>query len=114
MTERRKSFMMYADYMEYFNIISNRELGGIIRQLFRYASGEEPDFTNFTKQMQVIFTVIKKRYDKDTENYDKVCKVRADSAKKRWQNKQETGTERKTSYNTSEIEEQSFEMYRDL
>ena len=114
MSEKRKGFLMYADYSDYFEMLEDEELGALIKQFFRYTSGKEADISGFTQGMKFVYTMMKNNYERDTTAYKKVCVARAEVAKKREQQKRETAADNKPSYDCDEIEQQSYDMYREL
>ena len=112
MGERRKGFLMYADYSDYFEMLEDEELGALIKQFFRYTSGKEADISGFTQGMKFVYTMIKNNYERDTTAYKKVCEIRSASAKQRKTIKSES--DNKPSYETNEIEESSLDLYKDI
>lgn len=114
MNERRKGFLMYADYSEYFDMMNSNELGDLIKQFFRYAAGKDADTKDFTQSMLFVYIMIRQNFDRDTEKYDKTRENRSLAAKQREQKKHETLSGSKPSYDVYEIEQQSYEKYRNL
>lgn len=39
MTEKKKSFVMYLDYQQHFELLTDEQLGKLIRAIFAYESG---------------------------------------------------------------------------
>ena len=114
MSERRKGFMMYSDYREYFDLLEDEEIGAVMRQFFRFASGDSADVSGFTQSMQFLYTIMKRKYEQDTVSYNKMCESRAAAAKQRGQRKQEAEPESKPSYDIRSIEDRTYNKYRNL
>ena len=112
MSEKRKGFLMYADYSDYFEMLEDEELGALIKQFFRYTSGKEADISGFTQGMKFVYTMMKNNYERDTTAYKKVCENRAAAAKQR--SKEKSEPENRPSYDVKEIEESSLDFYRDI
>ena len=114
MAEKRKGFLMYADYSEYFDMLGNEELGMLIREFFHFTAGGTADTSGFSPHVLFVFKLLRKNYDRDTEAYKKVCEARSTVAKQREQNKRNTHTESLPSYDISEIERSKLDKYRNL
>ena len=112
MSEKRKGFLMYADYCDYFEMLEDEELGALIKQFFRYTSGKEADISGFTQGMKFVYTMMKNNYERDTTAYKKVCENRAAASKQRKICKKESDD--KPSYDVQEIEESSLDFYKDI
>ncbi len=112
MSEKRKGFLMYADYCDYFEMLEDEELGALIKQFFRYTSGKEADISGFTQGMKFVYTMMKNNYERDTTAYKKVCENRAAASKQRKIYKKESDD--KPSYDVQEIEESSLDFYKDI
>lgn len=114
MGERRKGFLMYADYSDYFEMLEDAELGALIKQFFRYTSGKDADISGFTQGMKFLYTLIRQNYERDTTAYKTMCAARSETAKKREQHKRDGASDNKPSYDNNKIEQESYDMYRDL
>jgi len=65
----KKGFILYNDYKQHFDLLSNEELGILIRGTFAYeAENTEP---NFDGKLQMAFSFIKAQLDRDSQKYQK-------------------------------------------
>ena len=67
----KNSFLIYLDYEEQFNLLSNEELGQLMRAIMQYEkTGKEAELNGMLK---MAFSFIKTQLDKDREKYNEVC-----------------------------------------
>ena len=85
MAKRRKGFLVYLDYRDYFDFLSDEQLGSVFRSFFDYAAGVSVLPDDFTDAMNMMFCMMKNNYVRDSETYAKVCEMRSENAKKRWE-----------------------------
>ena len=85
MAKRRKGFLVYLDYLDYFDFLSDEQLGMVFHGIFDYAAGSHVYNDDFTDAMNMLFFMMKNNYDRDSEAYEKVCEMRSENAKKRWE-----------------------------
>ncbi len=87
-----KTFLLPHDIGEILNLLTDSEAGQIIKAVFDYEINQaEPEFSDRT--MQIVFFDIKRFLDSNRENYEKVCRRRSESAKKRWVGHSESSDE---------------------
>ena len=78
---KKKSFLIYFDWEETLNMLTDKELGIVFRALFRYAKNGEPtDFQDRT--LSAIFTILKGHIDRDIRKYEEICELRSEYGKK--------------------------------
>lgn len=66
-----KSFMVYKEWEEYMEMLSDEEAGRLFRALFAFASrGEETDFSGTVK---MLFAVMRNTLDRDGKKWEEVC-----------------------------------------
>lgn len=71
----KKSFLLYLDYQNHFSVLSDEELGKLIRAVFAYESERtEPDFTS-SPALSISFSFIRSQLDRDREEYEKRCET---------------------------------------
>ena len=76
----KNSFVAYTDWSDYFEDLTDEELGQLTKALFLYASeGEEPSFTG---AQRVIFRMMKNCLDRDAEKWRETCRKRSESGTK--------------------------------
>ena len=77
----KSSFVLYTRYMPLLDSLNDKELAGLMRAVFKYASdGSEPTFR--TKAERIAFAVIKEQLDYDCEKYDRIVKRNRENGKK--------------------------------
>lgn len=87
----KKSFLIYLEYEEQFNLLTDEEAGKLIKIIFKYErTGEIPKLDGAIK---MAFSFIKQQLDRNTEKWEKERKKRSEAGKKgmleRWKNKKE-------------------------
>ncbi len=74
MTEKKKSFVMYLDYQQHFELLTDEQLGKLIRAIFAYEStGELPELKDAALKM--CFSFVKNQLDRDREAYEARCQA---------------------------------------
>ena len=80
---KKKSFILYADYIKHIRRLSDEEAGRLFKAIFDYVNeGKLPDLDGMAA---MAFSFIANQLDTDLQKYETVCKKRAESAKRRWQ-----------------------------
>lgn len=73
----KKSFVLYADYDEHFEELTDEELGQLFRSLFTYVNtGAVPEMERTVK---MAFSFIRKNLDRDKEKYEEICRKRREA-----------------------------------
>ncbi|MCX4365077.1 MAG: DUF6291 domain-containing protein [Bacilli bacterium] len=91
--DKKNSFIMYLNYEDNFKLLSDKELGILMRGIFQYVkTGKEPNFNNVGLKM--AFSFIKTNIDLDAEKYKKKCEKNRDIARRRWEEEERKKTER--------------------
>lgn len=75
----KNSFLIYYEYEEQLSILSDEELGQLIRAIFKYEKNNE--IPKFNGVLQIAFLFIKGNLDRDREKYDKRCETSANNGK---------------------------------
>ena len=69
--DRQKSFIMYDEYAQHFSLLSDAELGALMRAVFSYRlSGEVPELPD---KAAMAFSFIRLRLDDDARRYEETC-----------------------------------------
>lgn len=69
----KNSFLIYLDYEEHFNLLSDEELGILIRALIKYEkTGEIPILDS---SLKMAFSFIKTQLNKDRKKYENKCEM---------------------------------------
>ena len=80
---KKKSFILYADYIKHIERLSDDEAGKLFKAIFEYVNeGRLPDLDGMSA---MAFSFISNQLDNDLQKYETVCQKRAESAKRRWQ-----------------------------
>ena len=67
--KNKKSFVLYTDYQELFNELSDEDAGQLIKHIFSYVNDENPKTENpFVK---LSFIAIKKQFKRDLVKWEK-------------------------------------------
>lgn len=76
----KNSFLIYLDYEEQFNLLTDEELGQLIRAIIKYEKTKE--ISELNGMVKMAFSFIKTQLDRDREKYEKKCeKNKANGAK---------------------------------
>lgn len=80
-TENKKAFLMYYEYEEQLEDLTDEELGQLVRHIYKYEKlGLEPENLGFL--MKMAFNFIKGNLNRDREKYDKRAETSAINGKK--------------------------------
>ena len=75
----KKGFVLYNDYKQHFELLSNEELGILLRGTMAYEA--ENILPNFDGKIQMAFSFIKAQLDRDAEKYQKTVEQRKKAGK---------------------------------
>ena len=80
MAKNKKSFVMYTDWKETFNALSNEKAGELIKHIFSYVSDENP----ISKDMIInaVFPNIKNALKRDLEKWERQQIQRVEAGKR--------------------------------
>lgn len=82
----RRHFYMYHDYWTMFRLLTDDELGKLMRAIFLYET-ECALPVGLDEKLNLIFYMVKDALDRDKEKYTAVCNKNKENAKLRWQKK---------------------------
>ena len=83
----RKHFYMYHDYWTMFRLLTDDELGKLMRAIFLYET-EAALPVGLDEKLNLIFYTVKDALDREKDRYTAVCNKNKENAKLRWQKKQ--------------------------
>ena len=83
MSAKRRSFVLYMDYLSHFERLSTEDAGRLIMMILRYVNGIEQDPDECSPETAMAFSFIKLGIDRDAEEYDRICQTRKEAAKNR-------------------------------
>lgn len=88
----RKSFVLYHDFRNWFSLLTDEELGRLIRAIFDYEMNRTmPE--NLNEKEQIAFFMVRDTLDRDREKYERVCNRNKENAKIRWEKMKKYGIE---------------------
>ena len=91
----RKGFVMYDNYIEQVDLLTDTEAGKLFRALLRFSqTGESP---NFDGKLQLAFSFMKGQIQRDAEKYADVCEKRREAGKKGGRPKKQPAADKKSS-----------------
>ncbi len=107
----KNGFIMYYEYAEHFELLTDEEIGQLMRALFAYeTTGEVLELTGAVK---MAFSFIRADLDKNREKYEERCNKNAENGKSGGRPKNKTVTElteeKRTVLNKTEKSERFFE-----
>lgn len=111
----KESFILFTEFRESFNELSNEEAGILIKAIFDYtATGIEP---KLDKLLKLVFIPIKQCIDRNSQNYETIKNARSEAGKKgmekRWKNK-ENNNDNKNNKNDFVIQDSNINNQEDI
>ncbi len=77
----KKSFVIYCDIRDQLELLTDEQVGVLFRSVVKYTSNEE-ELSSNDGMVKLLFSVIKKQIDRDTEKYKAVCERRREAGSK--------------------------------
>ena len=90
MAENKKSFILYCDYSEIFNDLSNSDAGDLVKHIFSYMNDETHVTDNPVVKASVI--AIKLQLKRDLKRWDDIREKRSVAGKRSAEVRQQTST----------------------
>ena len=88
----KKSFVLYHDFRNWFSLLTDEELGRLIRAIFDSEMNKElPE--NLNEKEQIAFFMVRDILDRDREKYERVCNRNKENARVRWEKMKKYGIE---------------------
>ena len=79
-TAEKKSLLLYYDYQQHFNFLSDEQVGRIVRAMLEYEiDGILPEFDETI--MKMTFSFIRANLDRDMQKYIDKCSKNAENGK---------------------------------
>jgi len=79
MAEGKKSFVLYSDYTELFEELSDSDAGQLIKHIFKYVNDEDPKTEN--DLVKISFIPIKLQLKRDLKDWEQTRQKRSESGK---------------------------------
>jgi hypothetical protein len=76
----KSSFLIYLDYKEQFELLTDEELGQLLRAIMLYE--ETGKITELSGMLKMAFSFIRTQLDKDRQKYEDKCEKNRENAKK--------------------------------
>lgn len=90
----KRSFIMYTDFREIVEALSDEQAGMLFKTILAYESGEEPEPEDAA--VRIAFIAAKQKLDHDSEKWEETKRARSEAGKagaeKRWQKDSKNGT----------------------
>lgn len=80
MAEDKRSFVLYCDYRDHLQLLSDSERGQLFTAILDYANDIEVG--ELPPMVKMAFSFIKSQMDKDAEKYAQIVKARSEAGKK--------------------------------
>lgn len=80
MSNEKKSFVGYCDWLSSFEMLEDVEAGKLIKHLLRYVNRQKP--TTEDRLINIAFQPMRMQLKRDLEKYDEVRKKRSEAGKK--------------------------------
>ena len=71
----KKSFLLYLDYAEHLDQLTDAECGQLLRAIFAHEDPERPEPTYLRGAAAMAYSFIKAQLDRDREEYEKKCET---------------------------------------
>jgi hypothetical protein len=105
MSKKPAFFQMYRNYETQFSMLSNEQIGVLMRALFAYVNrDEEPNCDDLT--VRVLFSVFKDNIDREFGNYDKRCEQNRQNILRRYTTENERSQKEKEKEKEAEKEDE--------
>ena len=80
MDKEKISFLMYLDYEEHFKLMTDEQLGQLLRAIMEYEKTRQvPQLDGMVK---MAFSFIKAQLDRDREKYEEKCAKNKENGKR--------------------------------
>ena len=66
--KEKKSFLIYLDYEEHFNLLTDEQLGQLMRAIIKYEKDRE--ISELDPALKMAFSFIKTQLDRDRKKYE--------------------------------------------
>jgi len=72
MAESKKSFVLYRDYENVFEMLTDEEAGKLIKHIFAYVNNRDTELDD--RYLRLAFAPIKQQIIRDQKKYEAICK----------------------------------------
>lgn len=88
--KERLSFLVYKEWRDMINTMSADQSQQFLQAIFAYQDGDDIDEIITDPSVKMVFTLIKKQFDRDAEKYEDTCQKRSEWGKKGAEARQKT------------------------
>lgn len=101
----KKSFVVYNDYIDHFELLTNEERGSLIMLMLLYVNGRPYNILDYSATVRMAFSFIRADIDRNTDKYEQTCSNRSKAALKREENKRNTTDHKKHNCDDTDIDD---------
>jgi hypothetical protein len=107
----KSSFLIYLDYKEQFELLSDAELGQLLRAIMLYE--ETGEITELSGMLKMAFSFIKTQLDKDRQKYEEMCEKNRENAKKGGRPRKQVVNEKPNGFKENQTEAKKADNDKD-
>lgn len=96
----KSSFLFYLDYEEQLNLLTDEQIGQLMRAIIRYEKTK--NISELDGMLKMAFSFIKTQLDRDREKYKAKCEKNKENAKKGGRPKKQTVIEKPNGFNKNQ------------
>lgn len=104
MAAGKKSFILYTDYLNIFEELTDEEAGQLVKHMFRYVNDQNPEAEN--RLIKIAFEPIKQQLKRDLKEWEEIIEKRKEAGRisaERRQQKQTDSTHDNTCQQVSTV-----------
>ena len=98
----KNSFLIYIDYEEQFSLLTDEQLGQLIRAIMKYEKTSE--IPKLDGMFKMAFSFIKTQLDRDREKYEEKCAKNRENAKRGGRPKKQTDNKKPNGFEENQMD----------
>ena len=98
----KNSFLIYIDYEEQFSLLTDEQLGQLIRAIMKYEKTSE--IPKLDGMLKMAFSFIKTQLDRDREKYEEKCAKNRENAKRGGRPKKQTDNKKTNGFKENQMD----------
>ena len=98
----KNSFLIYIDYEEQFSLLTDEQLGQLIRAIMKYEKTSE--IPKLDGMLKMAFSFIKTQLDRDREKYEEKCAKNRENAKRGGRPKKQTDNKKPNGFKENQMD----------
>ena len=107
----KNSFLIYIDYEEQFSLLTDEQLGQLIRAIMKYEKTSE--IPKLDGMLKMAFSFIKTQLDRDREKYEEKCAKNRENAKRGGRPKKQTDNKKPNGFNEEDEDNNNNDVVSD-